>query len=183
MKKWTSMILALLMMAALAGCGNNNSADTAPEKEPSEQNQQVEEAESTTVDLSAFYQKLAEDYEWSDDYMVEIEGEILNEYYPGLADIPSKQFTARTPMMGAEANEIVLMECENAEDAAAAAEILEARIRYQVGDGENPGGAWYPEAVEQWSRGQVIQEGNYVFLAVAASHQEDLVEQIHGLFA
>lgn len=180
MKKWTSMILVLLMVGALTGCGDHSAETGKPESEPTEQTQ---ETENTVVDLNDFYQKLAKDYDWDDDYMGEIEGDILNEYYPGLADIPAKQFIAKTPVMGAEANEIVLMECENAEDAAAAAEILEGRIRYQVGDGEGPGGAWYPEAMEQWSHGQVITEGNYAFLAVSAKNQDDLAERIHALFA
>lgn len=178
MKKWMTMILALLMMNTLAACGSKDKPST-PETEQTEQNEQV----NPSIDLSAFYQELAEAYGWDDDYMVEIEGEILGQYYPGLADIPTKQFIAKTPMMGAAALEIVLMECENEEDAAAAAEILEERIRYQVGDENNPGGAWYPETIEGWSKGQVITQGNYVFLAVDASEQDDLVERINTLLA
>ncbi len=61
--------------------------------------------------------------------------------------------------MSAVVNEVVFLQCETDEDADKAAEILQKRIDYQVGDETNPGGAWYPESIESWKQAQVIREG------------------------
>lgn len=110
--------------------------------------------ETKSVDLTEFYNGLAEEYEWDENYMASIEGDLLESYYPGLGDISTKQFIAMTPQMSAVVNELVFLEAETEEDAEKAAEILQKRI-----DDQAAGGAWYPESMEAWGRGQVIQEG------------------------
>ena len=64
------------------------------------------------------------------------------------------------------------------EDAEKAAEILQKRI-----DDQAAGGAWYPESMEAWGRGQVIQEGIYVAMIASAEHQEEIADAFEGLFA
>ena len=115
MKKWIALTLMLLMTAGLlAACGGN--------KEP----------EDKTVDLSTVYASMEEKQGWDENYMVDIEGEMLEYNYPGLSEISPKQFIAKMPMISSVVSEIVLMECETEEDAAKAAEILQARIDFQV---------------------------------------------------
>ena len=58
------------------------------------------------------------------------------------------------------------------------AEILQKRI-----DDQAAGGAWYPESMEAWGRGQVIQEGTYVAMIASAEHQEEIADAFEGLFA
>jgi hypothetical protein len=159
MKKLNILTLALLMVGLLAACGTKT--ETAK-----------------NVDLTAYYDTLAETYEWGDGYMVDIEGEMLDSYYPGLSDISTKQFIAKMPMMSAVVNEVVLMECESEEDATSAAAILQDRITTQA-----EGGAWYPESMEAWEKAQVVQQGNYVAMLASASYQDELVDSFNQLFA
>ena len=110
MKKWIALTLMLLMTAGLlAACGGN--------KEP----------EDKTVDLSTVYASMEEKQGWDENYMVDIEGEMLEYNYPGLSEISPKQFIAKMPMISSVVSEIVLMECETEEDAAKAAEILDRK--------------------------------------------------------
>ena len=160
MKKWIALTLMLLMTAGLlAACGGN--------KEP----------EDKTVDLATVYASMEEKQGWDENYMVDIEGEMLEYNYPGLSEISPKQFIAKMPMISSVVSEIVLMECETEEDAAKAAEILQARIDFQA-----DGGAWYPESIEGWSKGSVQQNGLYVAMIAVWDNQSDLEDIFNQAF-
>ena len=114
MKKRTMMVLAAMLALLLtAGCGSTKE-------------------ETKSVDLTEFYNGLAEEYEWGENYMASIEGDLLESYYPGLGDISTKQFIAMTPQMSSVVNELVFLEAETEEDAEKAAEILQKRIDDQA---------------------------------------------------
>lgn len=166
MKKLMTLMMALMVLA-LTACGGNTNENSG----------------SADADLQSFYDSLAEEYQWDEGYLVDIEGEMLEGYYPGLSEIPTKQFIAKMPMMSSVVNEMVFLQCETEEDAAKAAEMLQDRIDYQVGDENNPGGAWYPESIEAWKQGQVIQNGTYVAMIASAEHQSAIVEGFNALFA
>jgi len=89
---------------------------------------------------------------------------------------------AKMPMMSSVVNEMVFLRCETEEDAEAAAELLQDRIDYQVGDEENPGGAWYPESIAAWEEGEVIREGAYVAMIASAQYQDAIEESFDALF-
>lgn len=110
--------------------------------------------------------------------MMNLEGDMLESSYPGLADVATKQLIAKAPMISAVVNEIVLAECGTEEDAATAASILQDRV-----DAQAEGGAWYPESMETWSNAQVVQNGTYVAMIATADHQEEIAEQFNALFA
>ena len=168
MKKLLTLALsALLTMSLLTACGG----ETAPQND---------------VDLTAFYNTLAEEYGWVEDaassgpddvLMSNIEGDLLESYYPGLADVATEQLIAKAPMISAVVNEIVLAQCGSEEDAATAASILQDRV-----DAQAEGGAWYPESMETWSNAQVIQEGAYVAMVACAQNQAEIVEQFQQQF-
>lgn len=121
MKKFLTLALsALLTMGLLTACGGKTT--------------------DKTVDLTAFYNTLAEEYGWAEDaassgeediMMMNLEGDMLEGSYPGLADVATKQLIAKAPMISAVVNEIVLAECGTEEDAAGvlslAAEVAELR--------------------------------------------------------
>ena len=177
MKKMFAMLLALLMMGSLVACGG----DTA-----------VEDETADPVDLTAFYQELAETYHWVDaegdpeEFVEEsimmmdltAEPEFLENYYPGLSEIPTKQLIAQATMISAIANEFVFVECENEEDAAKVAEILQGRVTMQA-----EGGAWYPETVEAWTQAQVITNGSFVGMIAAQGVQTEVTDAFNALFA
>ncbi len=158
MKKGILTCIALIMAGVMTACGGSKS-------------------QQNTVDLNAFYNDLAGTYEWNDGYMMEIEEDMLDSYYPGLKDIPKKQFIARTPMITAAVCEIVLVEVEDEQDADAVAEILKAHVKQQA-----EGGAWYPESMEAWSRAEVLQNGNFIALIASSTDQDAMKEAFEQLF-
>ena len=85
MKRFLTLALsALLAVGLLTACGgtSDGSADTAE------------------VSLSSFYAGLAEEYGWTEDaassgeediLMMDVEGDLLESYYPGLADVATER--------------------------------------------------------------------------------------------
>ena len=130
------------------------------------------------VDLTACFDQMLKDAGFDESYMTDLEGEMLDSYYSGLSEIPTKQFLAKAPMMSGVVNEVVLMQCENEDDAARAVTLLQQRITDQA-----EGGAWYPESMEAWGRGQVIQHGTYVAMIASAEFQSIWADDFNGLFA
>ena len=166
----TLALSALLTMGLLTACGG-----------------QEGDAEEAQVALNSLYAGWAEEYHWTEDaassteddlLLMNVEGETLESYYPGLAELATEQLVAKAPMMSSVVNEIVLVQCGNEEDAAAAAAILQERA-----DAQAEGGAWYPESMEAWSNAQVIQEGTYAAMIASSQHQEALVSSFQAQFA
>ena len=158
MKKRAVWVLAALLLLA-SGCGGQREEDGPGSAEAS---------------LNSLYASMAEECGWEEDYMADVEGELLEGYYPGLSGIPAKQMVAKVPAMSSDVNEIVLMQCETEEDAESAAALLQARI-----DAQAEGGAWYPESLEAWKAAKVLREGTFVALIASGAHQEALEEQFH----
>lgn len=160
MKRFLTIAMTcVLMLGLLAACGGKEEA-------------------AADVDLTACFDKMVEDAGLDANYMTDLEGEMLDAYYPGISDIPTKQFLAKAPLMSGVVNEVVLMQCETEEDAAKAVTILQQRITDQA-----EGGAWYPESMEAWSRGEVLQNGTYVAMIASASFQSQWAEDFNSLFA
>ena len=152
------LIAALLCLCLLTACGSSG------KQEPE-------------VDLTAYFTQMVKDAGLDENYMTDLEGEMLESYYPGISDISTKQFLAKAPMMSGVVNEMVLMQCENEEDAGKAAAILQERI-----DTQAEGGAWYPESMEAWGNGQVIQHGTYVAMIASAQFQKTWADGFNALF-
>ena len=173
MKRWLTMALsALLLMGLLTACGGQEGEGGA---------------EDAQVSLESLYAGWAEEYHWSEDaassaeedlLVMNLEGETLESYYPGLAALATEQLVAKAPMMSSVVNEIVLVQCASEEDAATAASILQDRA-----DAQAEGGAWYPASMEAWSNAQVIQEGTYAAMIASSQHQEALVSSFQAQFA
>ena len=154
------MVLALLLLAS--GCGKQTEGG----------------AETAEADLTELCAGMEESCGWEEGYMVDVEGELLEEYYPGLGEISTKQHIAKVPIMSSAVNEIVLLQCETAEDAESAAAILQARA-----DSQAEGGAWYPESMEAWGRAKVLRQGTYAALIASAEFQQSLEEQFNQAFS
>ena len=171
MRKLAMTMTLLLAMGLLTACGSSS----------------TEETETKEVSLSDFYTQLCEEYHWTEDaqnsqegdlLMTTIEGDMLESYYPGLGDVAAKQLLVKAPLMSSVVNELVLVECETAEDTQKAVEILQDRV-----DAQAEGGAWYPESMEAWGKAKGVQNGNYVAMVASAEHQDEIVEQFNDLFA
>ena len=144
----------------------------------------VEEKPETgaAVDLTAFRDSVLSNGSWP--AMAAVEGEVLDSYYPGLSDLSTNQCLVSYSMISASVGEIALVEVKNASDVQAVKDIFQARIDYQVGDDENPGGAWYPGSIEGWKTGsRIVSNGNYVMLVALSEGADDVVSSFNALFA
>jgi len=156
MRKSEILLALALCLVTLVGCGGGASGGS----------------ETPDVDLSAVFAGMEEACGWEEGYMSELEGEMLEEYYPGLGEVPSKQLIAAVPAMSSDVNEVALFQGETEEEAESAAEIFQTRIDTQV-----EGGAWYAETLEAWQGAKVIQQGTYAALIASGEFQETLEEQ------
>lgn len=202
MKKKLAALLALTLALSLTACGGKDAppqnvspdapgvsapedggaaAPGAPENKPPEA-----DAEAKEVDLTAFYNTLREDSVWPELMNLadsEDEKEMLEASYPGLTEIPTKQCGVYIAAISSVAAELALVEAANAEDVPALEDIFQARIDYQVGDDTNPGGAWYPETIENWkNNARIASNGSYVMLVVH-ENADSVVEAFNALFA
>lgn len=159
MKKILTLGLALaLALTALAGCtkGGQKTVD---------------------VNLEEFYQTIFTDPA-NAPAMMPLEAEMLESFYPGLAEVELKQTVAYMPMITAVACEIVMVECANASDADTVKGIFQARIDSQVDNQFN-----YPAVIEAWeNEAQVVANGNYVALLVVSGMTEDVVASFNAAF-
>ncbi len=202
-KKFLALTLALALALSLAACGGKDApaqdgAPDAPEvsapeggdaapSEPGEAGSpEAPAGTEADVDLTAFCNTLREENTWPELMDLTTDAnmkELLDSYYPGLAEISTKQCGVYIAAISAAVGEIALVEVENAEDVEAVKDIFQARIDYQVGDDANPGGAWYPETIEGWkTQSQIVSHGNYVMLAVG-DNAASAVESFEALFA
>jgi len=163
MKKFLSAAFALSLVLILTACGGKGG-----EQEPGK-----------SVDLNQYYEdfmaSLGED---NTPAMMDLEGEMLEAYYPGLSGYAAKQSVLKTAMISSVAYEFALVELEKAEDVQAVADLFQARIDSQVN-----GGAFYPGTTADWENGRIITHGNVVALIVAGSEQDDAVAAFEKLFA
>ena len=154
---------------------------TTPAEKPA-QNPAEKPAESKSVDLAAFFETFASGE--NRPAMMQADGEVLDAFYPGLSAIKTKQCGVYTAMISAAVGELALVEVENAADVQAVKDIFQARINYQVGDDQNPGGAWYPQTIEGWKNGsRIVSNGNYVMLIALSEGADDVVNSFNDLFA
>lgn len=204
-KKLLALTLALALALSLAACGGKDApaqdggspevsapgeeGASAPEVNTPDSGEAGENAPSepqTEIDLAAFYETLRAENTWPELMSLtedETMTELLDSYYPGLSEIAARQCGVYIAAISAAVGEIALVEVENAEDAEAVEAIFQARIDYQVGDDENPGGAWYPETIEGWkTNSKIVSHGNYVMLAVG-DNAAAAVESFEALFA
>lgn len=169
MKRWIFLTLTLLALPALTACGGSGGSEETVPKD---------------VNLTEVYSSMEEVCDWwTDGYMEDLSEQMLDLYYPGLSELEPEQLIARTPVMSAAVNEVVLIQCKTEEDADRAQEILQGRIDYQVGDDTNPGGAWYPESIEQWEKTTVQRQGNYLALLAVTDTQGQLEDIFNQAFA
>ena len=155
----------------------------APAEKPTQKPaEDVQSKPAPSVDLTAFYESVVSGGNMP--AMMQAEGEVLDAFYPGLTAIQTNQCGVYTAMISAAVGEIALVEVQNSADAQAVKDIFQARVNYQVGDDQNPGGAWYPASIEGWKNGsRIVSNGNYVMLIALSEGADDVVNSFNALFA
>ena len=137
--------------------------------------------EEKSVDLAAFFTKIEKDNDMSS--MEAADDELIENCYPGLSAIQTQQLAVYMCMMNPSPNgDVVLVQVKDNKDVDAVKAILQARIQYMVGDGNGPGGAWYPEPTEMWeNNSRIVTHGNYVMM-VADFECDNIVNAFNALF-
>ena len=124
------------------------------------------EAPADGASLSDFYADISSRYELPS--MMEVPSDVVADVYPGLESLSLNQQVLYMAAITSVASEIAIVEAADADTAAQAAAIFQARIDSQVS-----GGAFYPETVENWENySQVVTCGNFVLLVVNPSCAE-----------
>lgn len=132
-------------------------------------------SDGESVDLSAFFNSISATYEFA--ALADIDTSLLDGYYPGLSAVSTLQLIAKMPMITASGHEIVLVQCENEDDAATVQSILAARKQAQI-----DGGAFYPATVELWQNAEICVSGCYLML-VSHDNAADIAAAFYALFA
>ena len=152
-KRLIAALLAVMLLAALAGCGAEpvEITPTEPPVEP--------------MDLEALYNQgvevLAEMGDRAPVLFPETNIDYINQFYSGLADIELKQFYAGVAPVTNAPFEIILVEVADEADVPTVIEIYQARADRESDDSA------YPENAEAWINNcKITSRGNYVFLAV-----------------
>ena len=162
MKKLIALLLTLTAVLSLAACGGRQG-----------------DFDAKAPDLNQYYEDfmatLGAD---NTPAMMDLEGEFLEAYYPGLSGFKTKQLVVKAAAISSVPFEFALVELENAADVQKAEELFQARIDAQV-----QGGAFYPETIEGWKKAQVITKGSVVALISAGDSQSSAVEAFEKLFA
>ena len=163
LKKMTSLVLAGVMALSLVACGSQDGgASTEPTPAP------------LSIDLTEFYNEMFSTI-FTDPInspsMAALEGDMLEQAYPGLSEVETTQCLVYAPMITAVAYEVALVEVANADDVATVQEIFQTRIDTQI-----ESGAFYPATVEAWQNSsEIVVRDNYVALFVGAE-KDQMVE-------
>ena len=129
-----------------------------------------EGGESDTLPtLSDFYNTLSETYQIGG--LATYEGELLDNYYPGLSAISTKQCLVQETMMTMANAAVSLIEVENSSDVQTVKDILAARAKAQA-----DGGAWYPASCETWANAVIVSTGNYVGMFVYPENAQAMAD-------
>ena len=137
-------------------------------------------SQSSKVDLSSFASQMMADYAFS--HLQLADASLMDDLYSGLSGVSTEQCLVYCTMMTMNNGEFVLVQVKDSKDVDTVKGILQARINYMAGDGENPGGAWYPGPTEQWkNNSRVVSNGNYVMMVVH-ENCDDIVAAFNDLF-
>lgn len=169
MKKVIALALALMMVFALCACGgsaagtNPPATDSPATEAPTEDTRPTQEpAEpSDGSALTSFYEAVIAKYEFPG--MVLAEGDMLENFYPGLSSLEGvEEFQVYTPMMTGSPSELTMVKLSDPSAADAVKAVFDARVAACTKDGDN-----YPETIEAWKNNcRQVTSGDYMLLVV-----------------
>ena len=108
---------------------------------------------------------------------------VIDNYYAGLTDMTLRQCLVCINNFTTVESELALVQTGDIEDVAAVEDIFQARIDYMVGDGNGPGGAWYPQPTEVWeNNSRIVSNGTYIMFVVHPTKCDDIVDDFKALF-
>lgn len=156
MKKVAIWSLVCAMCLTLAACGSKGGNSSIAD---------------VSVDLTAFGQSVLPKY--FDTHIMQVDPNeeanktLIDMQFEGLSSIELEQCVIYLNNFSMVNSELLLVQVKETSDVDKVEEIFNARIKYMVGDGNGPGGAWYPGPTEIWENSsRVVTHGNYVMMVV-----------------
>ena len=135
---------------------------------------------ASKVDLQAFYDTTIGKYEFG--FLELADSSLLDQMYAGLTGVSTEQKLVYVCMISMNNGEFGLVQVKDSKDVDTVKAAFQARIDYMVGDGNGPGGAQYPMAMDQWeNNSRVVSNGNYVMMVVH-ENCDDIVNEFNALF-
>ena len=135
---------------------------------------------ASKVDLQAFYEATVGKYEFG--FLELADSSLLDQMYAGLSGVSAEQKLVYVCMISMNNGEFGLVQVKDSKDVDTVKAAFQARIDYMVGDGNGPGGAQYPMAMDQWeNNSRVVSNGNYVMMVVH-ENCDDIVNEFNALF-
>ena len=132
--------------------------------------------ESTgTPTLSDFYATLSETYGVKG--LAAYEGEVLENYYPGMTAVSTKQCLVQETMMTMANAAVAMVEVSDSGDVQTVKDIFAARAKVQA-----DGGAWYPASCETWKNAVIVSTGNYVGMFVYPENAQAMADLFVSTF-
>lgn len=131
--------------------------------------------------LSSFFSTLQGSYEGLGAMMV-MDGELLENYYPGLSDIASVEEVLIQETMISMSNVAVglvkLSDDASLDDVIAVQNVLQTRIDTQAN-----GGAFYPDSCDTWKAGVITSVSNCVGMFVCPEYAENMANDFIVAFS
>ncbi len=136
---------------------------------------------ASKVDLASFYSTITGKYQFS--FMTEADDTTLTNFFAGLSDLSlSQRVVYLCGMSPAPVGDFALVQVSDSKDVDTVKSIFQARIDYMVGDGNGPGGAFYPMEQTTWEEySRIAVNGDYVML-IAHENCDDIVKEFNALF-
>ena len=136
---------------------------------------------ASKVDLSGFYTTITGKYQFS--FMTEAVDQALDQYFAGLSGLNLVQRVVyQCGMSPSPHGDFVLVQVSDSKDVDTVKGILQARIDYMVGDGNGPGGAFYPMEATMWEENaRIAVNGDYAMLIVHPDC-DSIVNDFNALF-
>lgn len=139
------------------------------------------DSSSSQVDLASFYSTITGKYQFS--FMTEADDTTLTNFFAGLSDLSlSQRVVYLCGMSPAPVGDFALVQVSDSKDVDKVKSIFQARIDYMVGDGNGPGGAFYPMEQTTWEEySRIAVNGDYIML-IAHESCDDIVKEFNALF-
>ena len=136
---------------------------------------------SSQVNLSDFYTTTTGKYQFS--FMMEADDVTLTNFFAGLSDLSlSQQVIYLCGMSPSPHGDFALVQVSDPKNVDTVKAIFQARIDYMVGDGNGPGGAFYPMEQTMWEENARIAVNGDCVMLIVHPDCDSIVDDFNALF-
>ena len=138
-------------------------------------------APAASVNLSDFNTTTTGKYQFS--FMMEADETMLSTFFAGLSNLTlAQQVVYLCGMSPSPHGDFVLVQVSDSKDVDTVKSILQARIDYMVGDGNGPGGAYYPMEQTMWEENARIAVNGDCVMLIVHPDCDSIVDDFNALF-